>query len=160
LTGTAAPDPVLAGSNVTYSLSVANLGSIDAHSVVLTDQLPAGVTLVSATSSQGYIAPNMGGNSLTATLMTIPAGGNAAVTIVVQTGAGSVGTIVDTASVTSQETDPSPASESISLATKVELAADLSIAMTARPAPVLLLGDVTYSISVTNLGPSTATSVI
>src|SRR5262249_62426843 len=36
------PDPVLAGGTLTYTLTVSNAGTIPAHNVVLTDQLPAG----------------------------------------------------------------------------------------------------------------------
>jgi uncharacterized repeat protein (TIGR01451 family) len=158
LSGTATPNPVLAGSDVTYALSVSNQGSIDAHGVTLTDQLPPGVTVVSASASQGFVIYKPGRPTVTATLGTLPAGGTAQVTIVA-TSPGSAGTITDTATVTSQETDPNPSAESVSLTTSVELAADVAVAISASPDPVPVQGDLTYTITVSNLGPSSASNV-
>jgi uncharacterized repeat protein (TIGR01451 family) len=59
LTASGTPDPVQAGGVVTYSLTVANQGFIDAHNVVLNDTLPGGVSLESITSSQGFVVPTM-----------------------------------------------------------------------------------------------------
>jgi uncharacterized repeat protein (TIGR01451 family) len=160
LTGSAAPNPVLAGDDLTYTLAVSNNGSIDAHVVGLTDQLPGGTTLVSASTSQGYIVPSMNKGVVMATLGTLAAGSSATVTITVQTATGVAGTITDTASVSSQETDPYPSSENVSLTTSVELGADVSVAIAAAPSPVLVGGDLTYTLTVSNLGPSTASNVI
>ena len=109
LTGSATPDPVAAGGDVTYTLVVANQGYVDAHHVVLNDVLPGGVAVGSVTTSQGFVSPNMQGGAVSVNLGTIAAGASATVTIVVQTNAGSIGTIIDSATVSSQETDPQPA---------------------------------------------------
>ena len=53
LTKSDAPDPVLAGELLTYTLGVSNSGPRDATGTTLTDTLPAGVTFDSATPSQG-----------------------------------------------------------------------------------------------------------
>jgi uncharacterized repeat protein (TIGR01451 family) len=53
VTMTDAPDPVLLGNNVTYSIGVTNNGPVQATSVTLVDVLPAGVSFVSAAASQG-----------------------------------------------------------------------------------------------------------
>ena len=159
LTGTGTPNPVLAGGQETYTLKVANQGNISAHQVTLTDQLPAGVSLVSAATSQGYIFPSANGAIVAAGLGTIGPGMQATVTIVVGTPANMTGTITDTATVTSQETDPHPSSESATIVTSVEQAADVSIGMSAAPEPVLQGGDLTYTITVADLGPSTASNV-
>jgi uncharacterized repeat protein (TIGR01451 family) len=50
---TASPDPVTAGSNLTYTITVTNKSTSTASSVNITDALPAGTTFVSATPSQG-----------------------------------------------------------------------------------------------------------
>jgi uncharacterized repeat protein (TIGR01451 family) len=83
LTGSGAPDPVPVGNNVTYSFSVTNLGVGDANDVRLRDILPAGLTFVSATSSQGACA-NAGG-TVTCDLGTITNGGYATASIVATT---------------------------------------------------------------------------
>src|SRR5438477_1846948 len=56
LTKSDSPDPVLAGNNITYTLTVTNNGPSDATGVSLSDAIPAGTTFVSAT----------GGGTLTA----------------------------------------------------------------------------------------------
>ncbi len=49
VTKTDAPDPVVAGTDVTYVVTVQNLGPSSASNVVLIDNLPAGVTYKSVT---------------------------------------------------------------------------------------------------------------
>jgi uncharacterized repeat protein (TIGR01451 family) len=160
LTGTGTPNPVLAGGQVTYTLTVANNGDVTAHQVLLTDHFPAGVLYVSSSASQGYIVPTANGTAIQAGLGSIGPGKQATVTLVVATPTSMTGTITDTASITSQETDPQPSNESVAITTKVEQAADLSIAMSAAPDPVLQSGTLTYTITVTDLGPTSASNVV
>ena len=49
-------DPLLAGELLTYTIGITNTGPADASNVVVTDTLPSGLTLVSATPSQGTCA--------------------------------------------------------------------------------------------------------
>ena len=53
LSKTDSPDPVTAGANLTYTLTVGNGGPSTAVDVVVTDTLPAGTTLVSAVGGTG-----------------------------------------------------------------------------------------------------------
>src|SRR5262249_26180823 len=46
---TDAPDPVNAGSNITYTLSYSNTGNANATGVVIADTIPANTSFVSAT---------------------------------------------------------------------------------------------------------------
>lgn len=66
-------------SNVTFTLSVTNLGPNPASSVVVTDAIPAGFTFTTATVSQGTWS-NVG-NSFNASLGTIANSGSATITI-------------------------------------------------------------------------------
>lgn len=50
---TALPASVMAGSNINYSISVTNFGPTTATAVTVTNELPAGFKLVSASVSQG-----------------------------------------------------------------------------------------------------------
>src|SRR6185503_13798891 len=43
------PDPVAPGGTLSYAITVTNISDVDAENVVMTDSLPAGVTLISAT---------------------------------------------------------------------------------------------------------------
>jgi uncharacterized repeat protein (TIGR01451 family) len=105
ITKSDSPDPVLAGSNLTYTLTVANNGPGDATSVTVTDTLPTGVTFVSAMPSQGTCSP---GPVVTCDLGNLANGASALVTIDVTvdstTACGSSRT--NTAVVQGNESDP------------------------------------------------------
>jgi uncharacterized repeat protein (TIGR01451 family) len=113
---TSAPNPVRVGSNLIYQLTVANAGPSAASGVKVVDTLPADVTFVSATPSQGSCAQAAG--VVTCQLGTLAAGGAvASVTIVVMPT--KTGTLANAASVVSGVPDPNSANNSISIATSV-----------------------------------------
>jgi uncharacterized repeat protein (TIGR01451 family) len=97
-------------------------------------------------------------NVITCDVGTVPLGGAKAVlTYSVTSNEG--GTIGDTAAVTSTSTDPTSTNDSASASVTVIPQADLSIAKTAAPSPVLAGGTLTYTVTVTNNGPSSAQNV-
>ncbi|MGB7287219.1 MAG: DUF11 domain-containing protein, partial [Salaquimonas sp.] len=85
------------GQNVTYTVTLTNSGADAAPGVVVTDVLPAGLTFVSATPSQGS-ASNSGG-TVTWNAGTVAVGGTAP-TLQIQATVTSAGTITNTAQVT------------------------------------------------------------
>lgn len=106
----ASANPIFAGQNVTYTMTVKNVAvPFAATGVVLTDVLPASMNFVSATTSQGsLITPPVGSNgTVTANLGTIASGATATVTITVSSTSG--GTVVNSASATSTEAEATPA---------------------------------------------------
>jgi uncharacterized repeat protein (TIGR01451 family) len=119
------PDPVSVGSNLTYAVMVENLGPTTATGVTVTDQLPKGVDLVSATASTGKCAPQ--GSKVTCdlgtigTVQTVNYLGPATVTIVVIPR--QPGTIKNTATVKSDQKDPVAANNKASATTRVIAAA-------------------------------------
>ena len=153
------PGSVLAGSNVTFTLTVSNAGPATATAVTVNDILPTGMTFVSATPSQGTCAPP----SAPATTVICNAGtlANAAsMTITIVATTPSTGpSILNTANVTAAETDPNLANNAASLlVTLTAPTADLAITKTG-PASVAPGGNITYTIGVTNNGPNNATAV-
>ncbi len=155
----AAPSPVGAGGTLTYTVAVSNTGTLDAHNVVLTDQLPFPFSATSIVASQGSPPTESQGHTVTASLGTVAAGGTATLTIVgtVMTGPGS--SVTDTASATLEEIDPTPANLSASVTTPVAAVADLSLAMTSSAGTVQVGAGLTYTITASNQGPSPASNV-
>ena len=132
LTKADSPDPVTVGGTLTYTLTVANAGPGDASDVTVTDNLPASVTFVSATASQGSCSQSAG--TVTCSVGTVASGGTATVTIVVTPN--SAGTITNGSSVGASTNDPNAANNSDSEDTgvtaiyrpdgKIKLATDAS----------------------------------
>ncbi|MGZ5507727.1 MAG: proprotein convertase P-domain-containing protein, partial [Limisphaerales bacterium] len=157
VTMTAAPNPVLAGGTLTYTMVVTNNGPFTATGVVLTNILPSNVVFISSSTTQGTFANSAAG--ILTLLGDIAAGSNATVTIAVSPGA--VGIFNASAQVAADSFifDPVTGNNHASVSTTVNPAADLEITMAANPANVLLNSNFSYTITVVNHGPSLAQSV-
>ncbi|HEX7150879.1 MAG TPA: IPTL-CTERM sorting domain-containing protein [Thermoanaerobaculia bacterium] len=102
ITKSTASTTATTGSNVTYTITVSNNGPTAATNVVVSDDLPAGLTFVSATPSQGTCNAS---DPISCNLGTLANGASATVTVVANVSA-TGGTIANTASVDGAETDP------------------------------------------------------
>ena len=94
------PASVATNARFSWQLTVRDNGTLDATSVVVTDHLPTGISLVSTTASQGTCS---GSATVTCSLGTLANGKSATVTLAVK--AGSNDTVTNTASVTAKESD-------------------------------------------------------
>jgi len=94
ITSTDAPDPVAAGSNITYTLTYHNTGSATATGTGIIDYLPAGVTYVS--SSSGIYFPNSGVVAFTPGDIGAGLGGAVTITVNVPTTFGTGSVIINT----------------------------------------------------------------
>jgi uncharacterized repeat protein (TIGR01451 family) len=151
-------DPVTAGGSFSYAIHVTNNGPSDASGVTVSDTLPAGLTFHAAGSSAGCSAV---GQVVTCTVGTITNGSQSLVTIVVDVAASvaSGAVISNTATVDGNETDPTPGNDSSTENTNVVRSSDLAVVKTESADPVIAGASFSYSIQVTNNGPSNATGV-
>ena len=133
------PTNVLAGAIYTNTISVTNAGPSLATNVVVVDTLPNGVLVTNVAGS----LPVGGGTNFTVAY-TAPAGG----------------TLTNSATSTSGTVDPNPGNNTnIVAVTTVTPMADVGLGKIAA-ATVLASSNLTYTISVTNFGPSSAGGVV
>ncbi len=156
---TVSPTTLIAGQSAAYTLRVDNAGPGSAESVVVTDSIPAGLTLVSATGlgwSCVETAP-----TVRCTRPDLPAGATAppiTVAVTIDEEASDSGAITNTATVSSETPDPDPSGNTSSVTAPINRSADLAISK--RHEGSAIPGEtVTYSLAVRNQGPSDATGV-
>jgi uncharacterized repeat protein (TIGR01451 family) len=158
----ASPNPVMAGAQLSYHVTVANHGENDAEEVVVTDTLPSGVTYLADTGNC-VEAP---AGFLTCDLGDLAAGDSTSFTILVQVAAdlvannGGPTTLTNLAGVSSQRPDPDLSNNTVAITTLVNELADLRVSKDCKPDRSVLPGvEAVCTIVVENLGPSTARDV-
>lgn len=142
---------VVAGTQATFVINVTNHGPNAATNVVVTDPVPAGVTLASVTGDCA---------ALPCTFPSLASGVSRTITATytVPATASSGQNIVNVASVSSETPDDTPANNSATATTVITTSADLALSMSGPPS-VSAGNTVTYSITVTNNGPSAAQTI-
>lgn len=157
----ASPSPVVAGAEITYTLTVVNDGPSDASGVRVTDNLNASHAFVSCAVLSGP-AGTCGGtdNDRFVDFASFPVGATASVRLVarVLSSVPDGSALPNTASVASGTTDPNLGNNSSSTSITVIARADLAATKTASPEPAIAGDLLTYTLGVTNLGPSDAPS--
>ncbi len=156
ITKSDSPDPVEPGGTLTYTIMVTNNGPDSASNVVITDSLPASLTLVS--SSGCNQDPN---GTPTCTVGTLANGASAMVTLVTSVSGDASGTINNSASVSSSASDPVSGNNTANASTTVmQPGADLHLEKSDNPDPVDAGSQLTYTVSVDNNGPNAAEDVV
>src|ERR1041385_988979 len=152
---TASSGPVLLQQPLTYTLVVTNRGPHTATLVNVTDTLPAAFVLEAIAASQGSCS-NLGG-VVSCGLGSLAAGASATITL-----AGrpvSLGPLTNSASVSADEIDSDLSNNTSAAPGLVQPAADLALRQSASSDPVPAGQNLTYTLFVTNAGPSVATGV-
>jgi len=150
------PDSVVGGETGMWTFNILNSGPSDALNVNLTDNLPAGLTLLDVTSSQGSCT-----STVTCSLGTITVGEGATVTLTGLVDSGFLSSnMTNSVSVSSVgSTDPDTANNSGSLLSLVDLESDLLVDSFSNIGSVIAGEPINITTSVTNNGPSDALNV-
>ena len=154
------PASIISGTPLSYTITVTNNGPDDALNALLSDPLPAGTTFISLVQDSGPPAscstPSPGTNGTVQCNWAPLNPTTAQFTLTVAVG--NVSSVSNTASVSSDSIDSNPLNNSATATTAATQSADLAIVKTA-PATVPAFGNLTYSLTVTNNGPSDAANV-
>ncbi len=149
------PNPNV-GDTITFTIEVDNFGPDAATQVVVNDQLPAGLTFVSASPSTGTYAGGVW------TVGTVAAGGSATLTVTATVDApaspGIPQPVTNTATVSGREYDPDPSNNTDSV-TETPQYADLAVTKVVSDATPNVGDTITFTITLSNLGADTATNV-
>ena len=186
-TKTDVPDPVIAGNNLTYTITANNAGPSAAFNLSITDPLPLGTVFVAAVASPGatLVTPAVNANGVVVATWDAAGGTPGGLT-----GPGVVRTLTitvrvcpdfqqilnltdaqmcvpnltNTAAIASQTPDPNPGNNTASSITTVQAQSDLSISKSDTPDPAIYStsgtpSNVTYTLTFANAGPSNASGV-
>jgi uncharacterized repeat protein (TIGR01451 family) len=150
------PDPVLVGDRLTYTVIVRNVETARARAVVMTDTLPAGLTFASVSTTKGVCLRT--GNTIRCTLGNLNKGTSVQITVAVTPTV--AGVFTNTATIVTTSPDNNAANDTVSISTTVLPKSDLMIGKHDTPDPVFVGNALSYSLVVTNAGPSAATNVM
>jgi uncharacterized repeat protein (TIGR01451 family) len=157
------PDPVSAGSNLTYIVTASNNGPAAAFNVTWSGTLPAGTTFVSMPSVAGWSCstPAVGGTGpINCTHPNLGIGsGVFAITVAVDPLVANGSTLSLTTTITATNPDNNNLNNTDTETTSVVAEADLAVSKVDTPDPVDANGDITYTVTVNNPGPTAAAHV-
>jgi uncharacterized repeat protein (TIGR01451 family) len=157
------PSSVVAGTPITWTLSVANKGPSTASNVAITDTVPAGVTITSASMSGASCTTGVAGDPTQPTVCTFgslsPGATSSTMTVNATVNPRTTGILQNDARVSSDTFDNNASNNLANTETTVVVQSSLSVAIAATPNPVTAGTPLSYPITVSNAGPSTATGV-
>lgn len=181
VSNTGSPNPVLAGGTITYNQGIVNNGPLDALNATFSEVIPANTTFASLNfpgGSNGWscTTPAAGAaGTISCNNADVASGVSTAITVAVTVAAGATpGTVItDVVNGASGTNDPNLINNSATVQTTVALAgtADLAltnVALSDSNSTTIVVptnlptynGNITYTQTVTNNGPSAASNVV
>jgi len=167
IVNTDAPDPVTAGNQLTYSLTVRNNGIAYAPGVTVTDTLGSDVKFVSVSSSQGSCVHDGSatGGEVTCFLGTLAEADaapldEATISITVQVNCDTRVSVINTASVIAETAELDPADNAVIETTTVNEDAVLDVSVVDSVDPVEEGTALNYTITVQNTGASSCARTV
>ncbi|MBY2118344.1 DUF11 domain-containing protein, partial [Clostridioides difficile] len=149
-------DTAVPGETFSYTITVTNLGPSAAQSIVLTDDIPDVILNPEYSLDGGVTFQPWNGNL---SIGTLDAGEIRSIIIRGTVSQTAVGTIINTATISSTTPDPNPDNNTSTSEAEVSSSADISVVKRSNQI-VVVPGDVLdYTIEVRNAGPSTAQNV-
>ena len=159
-TKTDVADPVIAGGNISYTVSVQNLGPNDAGVTTVVDTLPPDVTFGSAMGT-GWICTNVGQDVTCIRGAGIMNGATAPdITIAGQVTGAVNGTITNSVTASSVTGDPDPNNNTTTEDTFIDIGADLAVTKTVTPNPATGSAPAVFTLSPRNNGPFDAQNAV
>ena len=148
------------GDTITYTVTLTNNGTATATGVEVTDTLPANVTYVSATPAGGTtFVPS--GSPVTGGLWSVPTiAPGASLILTIRATADASGVQYNTATITKSDVyDPNEGNNTAKTPTDPQ-EADLVVTKTVDNARPQVGDTITFTVTLQNLGPNTATAVV
>ncbi|MEX0751082.1 MAG: DUF11 domain-containing protein [Dehalococcoidia bacterium] len=163
LTKSDAPDPLNAGTIITYQLGVTNNGPSTAVNVVVEDFLPAGVSLLSVSGSGGasclFGIPGDNARPTSCNFNSLASGAARTMTIQVAVGPGVLLVAHNDARVSSGTADLNNSNDVASTDTTIAVA-DIGVSLTSNADLYKSSSTIKYTITVANSGPGNAAGVV
>jgi uncharacterized repeat protein (TIGR01451 family) len=157
VTKSGSPDPAIAGTDVTYGITVQNLGPANAASLVLTDTLPTGMTYKSVTpGSWTCTTPTVGKVRCTLDSLGVASSN---VTIKATVNPDTRVSVTNWVDVKSASADPDLSNNTFQEPTTISTLADLELNKVVLNSTPVMGGTEVFTLTVTNKGPSQATGV-
>jgi len=147
------------GTTSQYSLMVSNNGPSDASTVNVVNTAPAG-TSITAWTCAGADCPNASGSgNISETLASLGLSSSVTYTVDIAVPSDFTGNLVNSATANAAEADPTPANNSASDTDSQLSSADIAVTNSDGSAAYLAGSTVVYNVTVSNNGPSDASSV-
>ncbi len=152
------PDTALETEEMTYTLSIHNAGPSVARAVVLSHTLPAELFYIR--SDRAACVGSANGNVLACHLGTVPPGQRLTTQIVARVAQPTEKRVETTAQVSSSTLDPTLANNNATQSNSINTTFDLTVGLRLGKSLVAAGSSITHTLIITNLGPSTADSIV